>query len=373
MRIQRSISKDSGMPTPRLVPPELPIASAGMGRVLYRVGGYCARHHRPVLLAWLVGVIAIIAIVRGVGVETSNDLTLPGTGSTDATNLLAADLPKQQNGTVPIVLESTDAPLTSGRYRPAINRTVHSLSHADGVLEAASPFSNKSADALSKDKRIGYVSLTLSFSPSDLNEDEGNAIIDAADPAEKAGLEVSAGGYLGQEVSKPSTHSSEVIGIVAAMIILLFAFRTAAAMGLPIATAIVGVAIGLSLIGLLGHVVSVPTVAPTLGTMIGLGVGIDYSLFIVTRYREHLHEGMEPDESVARAAASSGSAVVFAGGTVIIALLSLVLANIPIVSALGYSAAAVVLFAVLAATTFLTALLGLLGRRVERLRLPFFY
>ena len=144
-------------------------------------------------------------------------------------------------------------------------------------------------------------------------------ILDAAQPAVDAGWEVSAGGYLGQELSKPSTHSSEAIGIAAAVIILLFAFGTAVAMSLPIVTAIASVVCGLSLIYILSNLTTVSTVAPTLGTMIGLGVGIDYSLFIVTRYRELLAAGVDPPEAVARSTASSGSAVAFAGGTVVIA------------------------------------------------------
>ena len=146
-----------------------------------------------------------------------------------------------------------------------------------------------------------------------------------------------------------------------AVIILLFTFGTVVAMSLPIATALVIVATGLALIGLLGHVTEISSIAPTLGTMIGLGVGIDYSLFIVKRYIERLDEGVEPSEAIARSVATSGSAVVFAGGTVVIALCSLLFAGIPLVTALGLSAALVVLVAVLAAITFLPALLAVVG------------
>ena len=156
-----------------------------------------------------------------------------------------------------------------------------------------------------------------------------------------------------------------------AVIVLLFTFGTVVAMGLPIITAIVGLVTGLSIITLLSHVIEVPTVAPTLATMIGLGVGIDYALFIVTRHRAQVaEEGMEYRESVARATATSGGAVVFAGSTVMVALLSLAIVHLPLVTALGYTSALVVLVAVLAAITLLPALLGLLGPRIEKLRLP---
>ena len=155
------------------------------------------------------------------------------------------------------------------------------------------------------------------------------------------------------------------------MIILLFTFGTVTAMALPIATAIVGLGVGLSAIGLLGHGIEVPTVGPTLGTMLGLGVGIDYALFIVTRHRGFIEQGHPPDEAAARAVATAGGAVVFAGGTVVIALCSLAVARIPIVSALGYSAAVVVLIAVITAITLLPALLAILGPRINALRVPF--
>jgi putative drug exporter of the RND superfamily len=231
--------------------------------------------------------------------------------------------------------------------------------------------SSQGADALSKDQTIGYIPVALDMSRADLDEDEANDVIDAEAPARDAGLNVATGGYLGQEVSKPEVESSEVIGLVAAMIILSFTFGTAAAMGLPISTAILGLIAGLSAIALLGHAVQVPTVAPTLGAMMGLGVGIDYALFIVTRHRVFLAEGKSVEESAARAVATAGGAVVFAGGTVVvIALIAMGMARIPIVTALGASAAIVVVIAVSAAITLLPAMLAILGRRIESLRVP---
>ena len=155
-----------------------------------------------------------------------------------------------------------------------------------------------------------------------------------------------------------------------AVIVLLVTFGTFVAMGLPIVTAVVGLVCGLSIITLLSHVVEVPTVAPTLATMIGLGVGIDYALFIVTRHLEQRRDGMATAESIARASATSGGAVVFAGCTVMVALLSLAVVNIPLVTTLGYTAALVVAVAILAAITLLPALLAVVGDRIDRLRLP---
>ena len=162
------------------------------------------------------------------------------------------------------------------------------------------------------------------------------------------------------------------MGIIAAMIILSFAFGTIVAMGMPIITAVVGLVVGLSAIGLMGHLVGVPDIAPTLATMIGLGVGIDYSLFLVSRHRRQIADGMEMRESIATTVATSGGAVVFAGGTVVIALVALAVAGIPLVTSLGYASAVAVLTAVLAAITLLPALLALVGRRIESVRLPAF-
>ena len=342
-----------------------------MARALYPLGRVCARHGRLAIAAWVVVALGVSLIANDVGRQTSNNLSLPGTNSTAATDLLDDRLPKQANGTNPVVLEATQGhKLTTGSNRKAVNDTVKSLERNRYVRSAVSPLSREGKDALSDDKRIGYISVLLTIGPDELDVDQANEIIDAADPARNAGLTVAVGGYLGEEVSKPDTGTSEVVGIVAAIIILLITFGTAAAMPLPIVTAVVAVITGLSLIGLLGHVMNVPDVAPTLGIMIGLGVGIDYSLFIVTRHRGFLADGHSVEEAAGRAIATSGSAVLFAGSTVVIALCSLALANIPLVSAMGFAAAVVVVIAIAAALTLLPGVLGLLGRRIESLRVP---
>jgi putative drug exporter of the RND superfamily len=344
-----------------------------MAGVLYRLGRLCATHRYVVAVAWVVLAIAIVLIANSAGRETSNNLSLPGTNSTAATDLLDAELPKQANGTNPVVLEAPQGQkLTTGSNRNAVDDTVKALERNQYVRSAISPLSREGKDALSKDERIGYISALLTIGPDDIDVDEANEIIGAAEgPGERAGLTVAVGGYLGEEVSKPDTGTSEVVGIVAAIIILLIAFGTAAAMPLPIVTALVAVLTGLSVIGLLGHVMDVPDVAPTLGIMIGLGVGIDYSLFIVTRHRGFLADGHSAVESAGRAVATSGSAVVFAGGTVVIALCSLALADIPLVSSMGLAAAIVVVVAIAAAITLLPAILGVLGRRIESWKVPF--
>ncbi len=266
------------------------------------------------------------------GSETTNNVTLPGTGSQSATDLLSDRFPSQAYGSNPLVVATDSGKLTDSKYSKAIGSSVSALKKTPHVTAAVSPLSNAGAGALSKDKQIGYISVTLDVGQGTITEDEANAVLDAANPAKKAGLQVAVGGYVGQELSKPDTGASDKIGIAAAMVILLLVFGSAVAMGLPIVTAVLGLLCGLSVVTLLSHIADVPTTAPTVATMIGLAVGIDYSLFIVTKHRTQVAKGMEVRESIARASATAGGAVLFAGGTVAISLLALVVAGIPLVT-----------------------------------------
>ncbi|HXD60231.1 MAG TPA: MMPL family transporter [Thermoleophilaceae bacterium] len=324
------------------------------------------------VLVWLTSVALLVIFAAHVGSETNDNLTLPGSDSQNATDLLTQRFPAQANGSNPVVMKTpAGTKLSDKKYADAVNATVDSLKKQPLVSSAVSPLSTAGQSHLSKkNPRIGYISLVLKASPSQLTVDDAHDVIRAEQPARDAGMQVATGGYLGQKVSKPSTESSEAVGLTAAVIILVFTFGSVVAMGLPIVTAILGLASGLSIIALLGQVVEVPTISPTLATMIGLGVGIDYALFIVTRHKQQLEGGLEVNESVARATPTSGGAVTFAGGTVIVALCSLLFAGIPLVTTLGYTAAISVAIAVLAANTLLPALLAILGHRIYWLKLP---
>ena len=335
---------------------------------LYRLGRFCSRHHWLVIAVWMVAAVGLALAGRAAGDNTSDNLTLPGTGSTKATDVLESKLPDQAYGSNPLVLQSTSGKLTNKENSKAVNETVKEVRNTEHVIGAVGTLSDKGSEFLSKDKTIAYIPVRLDVGQSDLTKEEAQAILDAGAPAEKAGMDVSVGGYVGQQLSKPKTHISEAIGLGAAVIILLFAFGTATAMALPIVTAVLGLVSALALIKILGLVTDVPTVAPTLATMIGLGVGIDYALFIVTRHKLQLRDGMEMRESIARATATAGGAVLFAGTTVVIALASLLFAGIPLVTKLGYCAAVAVVVSVIGATTLLPALLGALGPRINSLR-----
>jgi putative drug exporter of the RND superfamily len=336
---------------------------------LYRIGGFCSRHHWPVIGAWIVLAIALVAIGQASGSKTSENLTLPGTGSTLATELLEENLPEQAYGSNPLVLEApAGTKLSEPKFAKAVEETSKNLEKQPDVNSAMSPLAPQAQTLSQKAPNIGYIPVVLGVGPGEISEDQSQRLLDAAQPFEAAGGNASIGGYVGNQLSKPSTEKSEVIGLVAAVIILLFAFGTATAMMLPIVSALIGLACALSIIRLLEHVLEVPGVAATLATMIGLGVGIDYALFIVTRHKLQLKEGMDLRESIARATATAGGAVVFAGFTVVIALCSLAVAGIPLVSTLGFTAAIAVVVAVAAAATLLPAMLGALGPHINSLR-----
>jgi putative drug exporter of the RND superfamily len=339
-----------------------------MTGLLYRLARLCVRRRFYVLGVWLLVTIALVVVSHRLGEKTNDNLSLPGTDSQRATKALEKSFPDQANGTSPIVLHVSHGKLTDADNAQAIEQAAKGVAKEPNVASVVSPLSPQGAAALSKDKTTGYLSVTLAVPPGELSVDDVHTIIDGANPAKAAGIEVQTGGQLGQKVSKPATESSELIGIAAAAVILALTFGTVVSMLIPLLNAIVALLATLAIIRLLGHVTTVPTVAPTLATMIGLGVGIDYALFIVTRHFRGIHEGLAIDESIARAAATSGGAVFFAGCTVTIALISLAVAGIPLITTMGLMAAVAVVVAVLGALTLLPAVLATVGPRIESLR-----
>ncbi len=333
---------------------------------------FTARRKWVVLAAWIIVVALLVGLAQSVGSNTSNNLRLPGTDSQAATDLLAARFPPQQNGSNPLVFHARAGKVTEGNAKQAIESSYAKVKKLAHVASAVNPFSQRGTAQISKDEQTAFIPVLLDVSGDELTEQISQNVLDAGDPGVRAGLEVAVGGAVGTELSEPATESSEVVGLIAAMIILAFTFGTLVAMGLPIVSAVFGLGAGLSLIVLLGHLATVPSIAPTLATMIGLGVGIDYALFLVSRHRANRKRGMAVDESIALAVSTSGSAIVFAGTTVVIALLTLLVAGIPLVTSLGYSSAVAVVTAVLAAITLLPAVLAVVGRHIEAARIPAF-
>jgi len=337
---------------------------------LYKLASFCVRHRRVVVGLWIVLAIAVTVLSTSLGKQFADDLTLPGKDSQQATDLVDEKFLGQANGTNPVLFKAKQGKITDSANRKAVESAITDLSKQSDVASINDPFSKDAPGQVSKDGKIAYASMTISDGPGNLSDETAQNLVDEAHSAAGDSLEVAVGGYVGQQVSKPSTESSEVVGLGVAMIVLALTFGTVVAMGLPILSALFGLGVSMGLITLLSNVATVSTVAPTLATMIGLGVGIDYALFVVTRHRQSMHEGHEPAEAAARAAATAGGAVVFAGSTVVVALLSLGLAGIPLVWTLGYTAAIAVVVAMVAAVTFLPALLAMVGHRIDRLRIP---
>jgi uncharacterized membrane protein YdfJ with MMPL/SSD domain len=341
-----------------------------MSRFLYRLGVLCVRRKYVVLLIWALAFASVVAGVLAFGMRTNNDIRLPGTGAQNASDLLRREFPPQQNGLSQIVFHARSGKLTDPALKRAVEASVAAMKRTANVSAVISPFSPAGKSFLSADRKTAVAQVLPDVNGGQLTRAVATRVFAAAKPARKAGIQVEAGGAVGLRLSETKSRRSEAIGLISAVIILAFTFGCLAAAGMPVVTAIVGLITGLGLVGLLGHFVAIPDVAPTLATMIGLGVGIDYALFIVFRYRDELHGGATVQDAIACTMATSGSAVVFAGGTVIIALLSLLVARVPILGAMGYAAALAVIIAVLTAATMLPAVLAVLGPRIDALRLP---
>jgi uncharacterized membrane protein YdfJ with MMPL/SSD domain len=343
-----------------------------MAKFLYRTGRFCAAHALFVLLAWIVLAVGLTGLKSQFGGLTSNDQTLPGTQSQQASDLLATYFPPQQNGSSPIVFHVSKGKITDKANKDAVESSYKALLKAPSVYSATDPFGKSSSVLVSADGHTAWTPVLLKISNGQVTEALAQRIFNATKPAQKQGIEVAAGGTIGSVLSPSPTEQSEAVGLLTAMLVLALTFGSLVAMGLPILTAIFGLTAALGTIGLLTHVFTVPTVGPTLATMIGLGVGIDYSLFMVNKYREHHGHGADHREAIALSVATAGSAIVFAGTTVIIALVSLAVAGIPLVTSLGLVTAIAVLTAVLAALSLLPAVMSLLGGHLFGGKLPAF-
>jgi putative drug exporter of the RND superfamily len=336
--------------------------------LLSRIAAFSVRRKALVIGAWLVLLVGLGFASHAAGTKYSSSAQVAGSDSAAANDVMARSFSEELPDASPVVFHTESGKVTDAGNRQVIEASLKELSEADNVAGVGNPYEEGST-TVSRDGKTAYATMLPSTSLGDLSVEEAEQILDAAaEPAEGSDVQVEAGGQLGTKISKPETKSSELIGIAAAMLILVLVFGTVTAMALPIAVAIFGLICGLSIISLLGHVVSVPDVAPTVATMIGLGVGIDYSLFIVTRARSARHEGMGVPDAIGHAASTSGSAVAFAGGTVVIALLALAVSGVSLITVLGQASAIVVVVAVLASMTLLPALLGLCGDRIEKLR-----
>jgi RND superfamily putative drug exporter len=332
-----------------------------MSSWLYRIGVFSARRRRVVVGLWLVLAVGAVLMNRTMG-GTVENYVVPGVESQAAGDLLESRFPDRAGATATVVFHVAEGSVTAPEIAGGIAATVAEVRALPEVLAVTEPLDG--ARSISPDGATAYATVQFEGTTAELGTATLDELLDTAAPAEAAGVQVEYGGELPTTLNERSSGPAEAIGVVAALIILLLTFRSLLSMALPIATALVGIVVGLSLVGVLGGVIDVPSMASRLGIMIGLGVGIDYALFILSRHRDQLKAGVAVDESIGRTNASAGQAVVIAGGTVVVALFGLQLAGIPFVAAVGYSASLVVAVAVAVAVTLLPALLGLAGPRV---------
>ncbi|MFJ7238435.1 MMPL family transporter [Streptomyces olivaceus] len=334
-----------------------------MATFLYKLGRLAFRRRHFVALIW----VALLTLA-GVGAASAppagnSSFSIPGTEAQKAFDLLEQRFPGQSadGATARVVFKAPSGEkMTDAGNRATVEKTVDDLADGSEVASVADPYQG---DAVSEDGAIAYASVKYDVSGMELEESTKDALEDAAQQARDAGLTVEVGGDALQAV--PETGATEVIGIAVAAVVLVITFGSLVAAGLPLLTALIGVGIGVSTITALAGALELGSTTSILAMMIGLAVGIDYALFIVSRYRAELAEGREREEAAGRAVGTAGSAVVFAGLTVVIALVGLAVVNIPMLTKMGVAAAGTVAIAVLIALTMIPALLGYAGRRVK--------
>lgn len=347
-----------------------------MSHALYRLGRFAAEKPWTVIGAWVALAALVIGMSAGFGRELEDSFAVPGLDSQQAIELLSEAQSDRAGLTAQIVVtpldptttffESASAQAELAEIQAGAAALEHVLFTTDPAAAlAADPASAAQSGGVSADGRVALIRVQYpvieELSASDLEAlKEFRLEIGADSP-----LQVEMGGDLFSSFQEPETGIGEMIGLVAAVIILLVAFGSVIAMGLPIGMALFGLALGISSMSLINYLVDIPSWAPQMASMIGLGVGIDYALFLVTRHREFLGQGMTVAESVGRSAATAGQAVIFAGGTVVIAILGLAVSGVPFMTAAGIATSVVVLIMVAASITLLPAFLGLAGHRVN--------
>ena len=338
-----------------------------MATLLYRMGRFCFRHR------WLVaGVWVLVLGLVGVGAATlsgtmSNSFSVPGTEAQQAINQLARQFPQAHVGTATarvVFVAPAGGTLAQGSGRAGVERVVAALKAAPKVAAVTDPFATQ---AVSRDGRYGIANVTYQVQGTQLSDADRTALLERLKPGRAAGLTVEVGGDALR--AAPGTGPTEAIGVLVAAVVLVITFGSLVAAGLPLLTAVIGVAVGVAGVTTLSGFVDINANSLILALMLGLAVGIDYALFIVSRFRHEMLVRRDGPEAAGRAAGTAGSAVVFAGLTVIIALAGLSVVGIPVLASMGLVAAGTVAIAVLVALTLVPALLGFVGRRVAGARL----
>ncbi|WP_192582890.1 MMPL family transporter [Streptomyces albicerus] len=340
-----------------------------MSRLLYRIGHFSGRHPWRVIMTWVVIAAAAFLLNQSFGGSADETFKVPGIESQKAAEALEDKFPQESISTANIIFHS-DEGLTRSEVKAAVTEARTELAAVPHVVAVSDPYDAR-GPTLSPDGRTGFT--TLAF---DTEEKVTAAQFDAAEratePIRAAGVQVEYDGGLGSAKGEEADGvPSEVLGVAFAVVILAVAFGSLVAMSLPIVVALVAILIGFSTIGVISGLMAVPEIATIVAMMLGLGIGIDYALFVLTRHRQNLANGMAVPEAVGRANSTAGLSVLFAGVTVIVAITGLQLSGLRMLTVIGWASAIMVTVTLLAALTLLPAMLGLAGRRVNSLRIPF--
>ena len=336
---------------------------------LARVAGWCYDRRRRVLAIWLVAVVGFGIAGQAAGGALLKTFDLPGSDAAKAFHILDQDFARPGDDGQLVWEVNDGASPTDPAVQSVVQPLLDTLAKQPHVAGVVTPFGSdpSSRRFVSRSKPIAYAEIQFDQRANDVSLDETAHMRDLVDEASTDAVRFELGGPMFIEQTMPA---SEAIGVLAAVVILLVAFGSLLAMGLPIITALAGISIGLAIVEILAHLFDVPSFAPQVTAMIGIGVGIDYALFIVTRYREALHDGRTPRESVVHSIDTSGRAVLFAGCTVVISLLGLFVVGLSFIRGMATGAAAAVLIVMLASVSLLPAVLGFVGHTIDRLGLP---
>ncbi|MGW3656350.1 MMPL family transporter [Streptomyces sp. NPDC005151] len=327
------------------------------------IARWCIRHRLLAVLIWLLALGGAATAAGFAGSAYSNNYEVPGTESGRATELLKSGFTDLGGDTDTVVWHTTDSTVRAADVRQTMTRTLHAIERLPGVGGVTGPYGASGAGQISADGHTAYATITFDQRADDIPVQQARSVVDTAKAAGGDGLQVELGGSAVALTEAPSAHLSEAIGVVVAAVVLFLAFGSLAASLLPIATALVSVGTAYAGIVLLGHLMTVADFAPMLGMLIGLGVGIDYALFIVTRHRSGLRRGMTVAEAAQNAVATTGRAVVFAGATVCIALLGMLILRLGFLNGVAIAASLTVVLTVAASVTLLPALLSFIGMR----------
>jgi RND superfamily putative drug exporter len=333
--------------------------------LLERLAGVAARRHWIFIIVWVIVLGGLLAAKNAFGGEYVNNYTISGSDSATGLDVLNKTFPQQGGYGGQIVFHARSGKVSA--QESAVNQSVSNVSKLPNVIKAVSPFASPNTGTVSKDGTVAYASVGWNVNPNSLDTSYLTKLNNAVAPATKAGLQVEYGAGAGEIGQTTSDTKSEVIGLTCALVLLLIMFWSLMAAAIPLVSAIFSVLSGLALLALLARVVTFPTTAPTIATLLGLGVAVDYGLFMVARHREQLDSGMGVVPSVRLAAGTSGAAIVVAGSTVAVSVLGLYISGVGFVGALGLAAALVVVVTMISALTLVPAFMGLVREGVRAL------